>query len=309
MSPEKKMRLDTDSDFEGDNTQVNKAVLVVTECPYFGKETTVIVHPSSSPENVTVEKNEATIADKLLEIERKLATKITSMVFRGPVSYVYNPIDYAYAVHSKFVYKFCNSVKNVMFLGMNPGPWGMSQTGVPFGEVNIVRDWMGIIGDVGRPERENPSRPVMGFACKRIEVSGQRFWGLFKDLCGDPNNFFQDVIVYNYCPVAFMTESGKNITPSELKVSEREALNTLCDEALYDVLQLLNTNIIVAIGKFCEKRAESLVKTRGLDHIRIECILHPSPRNAGAGNWKETITKKLTDLDLMKYFTGISTCH
>ena len=34
--------------------------------------------------------------------------------------------------------------KEAVFLGMNPGLWGMAQTGVPFGTVSLVRDWMGI---------------------------------------------------------------------------------------------------------------------------------------------------------------------
>ena len=34
--------------------------------------------------------------------------------------------------------------KRVVFLGMNPGPFGMAQVGVPFGEVAAVRDWLRI---------------------------------------------------------------------------------------------------------------------------------------------------------------------
>jgi hypothetical protein len=30
--------------------------------------------------------------------------------------------------------------------------------------------------------------------------------------------FFHQAFVYNYCPLAFMMSTGKNITPTELKV-------------------------------------------------------------------------------------------
>ena len=58
---------------------------------------------------------------------------------------------------------------------MNPGPWGMVQTGVPFGEVSLVREWLGIDATIRRPKVLHPDRPVEGFLCQRREVSGSRF--------------------------------------------------------------------------------------------------------------------------------------
>lgn len=70
----------------------------------------------------------------------------------------------------------------------------MSQIGVPFGEVNLVRDWLKVEGHVGRPAVEHPSRLVEGWACPRSEVSGQRFWSYWKDLCGTPENFLSTLM-------------------------------------------------------------------------------------------------------------------
>jgi len=42
---------------------------------------------------------------------------------------------------------------------MNPGPWGMAQTGVPFGEINAVKDWLGINAEVDKPQKQHPKRP------------------------------------------------------------------------------------------------------------------------------------------------------
>ncbi|XP_021926239.1 single-strand selective monofunctional uracil DNA glycosylase isoform X2 [Zootermopsis nevadensis] len=158
------------------------------------------------------------VAHRLLTTELLQSVRLNALLFCDPVEYIYNPLEYAYDVHSDFVHKFCTSTKKILFLGMNPGPWGMSQTGVPFGEVKIVREWLRISGHVGRPQKEHPSRQVLGLECKRSEVSGRKFWGLFQKLCGDPDTFFQHAFVYNYCPLAFMTNSGKNITPAELKI-------------------------------------------------------------------------------------------
>ena len=81
---------------------------------------------------------------------------------------------------------------------MNPGPFGMVQTGVPLGEIAAVRDWMGIEATVEKPATENPKRPIEGFACTRSEVSGRRLWGLFAERFGTAEAFFTDHFVANY---------------------------------------------------------------------------------------------------------------
>lgn len=157
------------------------------------------------------------VSEKFLAIERSLSEKLRCIQFQQPVEYVYNPIEYAFDVHAKYVRKFCQTSKKILFLGMNPGPWGMAQTGVPFGEVNAVRDWLKLSGLVGKPCREQPDRKVTGFACTRSEISGRRLWALFKELSGSAEIFFQHTFVHNYSPIAMMDGKGRNITPAELK--------------------------------------------------------------------------------------------
>jgi len=102
---------------------------------------------------------------------------------------------------------------------MNPGPFGMAQIGVPFGEIASARDWLGLEGPVGQPRTVNPKRPVEGFACARSEVSGQRLWGLFRARFGAPEAFFAEHFVANYCPLVFF-EGGRNLTPDKLPMAE-----------------------------------------------------------------------------------------
>lgn len=82
-----------------------------------------------------------------------------------------------------------------------------------------MKEWFQVSGSVGHPEKEHPSRKIAGLKCHRTEVSGKKFWGLFRQICGNPENFFRYSFVYNICPLQFMTNTGKNITPAELKVS------------------------------------------------------------------------------------------
>ena len=140
------------------------------------------------------------MSDALIAASRTLADRLRPLTF-SKASHVYLPLDYAREPHEAYLKRFGGGKKRVVFLGMNPGPFGMAQTGVPFGEIPAVRDWMGISAPVGKPAIEHPKRPVEGFACLKSEVSGRRLWGLFAERFGSADDFFRDHFVINYCPL------------------------------------------------------------------------------------------------------------
>ena len=178
-------------------------------------------------------------------------------------------------------------------VGMNPGPFGMAQTGVPFGDVAMVRDFVGVTGHVGKPEHEHSARPIAGFACSRSEVSGTRFWGWARDRFGTPDRFFGRVFVANWCPLVFMAASGRNVTPDKLPADERAELFAVCDEALAQTVAALRPRLVVGIGRFAEKRARLALGSG----IEIGCITHPSPASPAANrDWAGTIDAQLREL-------------
>jgi single-strand selective monofunctional uracil DNA glycosylase len=182
----------------------------------------------------------------------------------------------------------------VLFLGMNPGPFGMAQTGVPFGDVPMVRDWLGIEVPIGRPAREHPKRPVLGFACSRSEVSGTRLWGALSARFGRPRRFFAEHFVANYCPLAFIEASGRNRTPDRLPERERAPLYRACDAHLRRVARALEPEWVIGIGAFAEARAR-----QALPGARIGRITHPSPANPRAArNWSATVQRELARLEV-----------
>ncbi|CAL8335907.1 unnamed protein product [Lota lota] len=236
---------------------------------------------------------------RFLEIELRLNDGLGRLEFGPPVRYMYNPVEYAWETHSAFVRRYCLGGQRILFLGMNPGPFGMAQTGVPFGEVNAVRDWLGITGEVGRPADEHPKRPITGFASTRSEVSGARFWGFFRQLCGEPEHFFRHCFVHNLCPLMFMAESGKNLTPPELSAAERDALLALCDGALCQAVEALGFSMVIGVGRVAEQRARRALSAAGIN-VRVEGIMHPSPRNPQANKgWAEVATAKLEELGVL----------
>ncbi len=218
------------------------------------------------------------------------------MRFGPPISHVYNPIEYAKRPHHAYLRRYATGRRRVVFLGMNPGPFGMAQTGVPFGEVSRVRDWLGIEAAVAQPPRVNPKRPIQGFACARSEVSGARLWGAVAAHFGRPERFFEQHFVANYCPLIFMEESGRNCTPDKLPASEREPLFAACDRFLLDLTRILEPEWVIGVGAFAARRAEDCLAGRA---IRVGQILHPSPANPRANrDWEGEVRRQLSALGL-----------
>ena len=216
---------------------------------------------------------------RLIEITRELIGAVDDLRFSEPVTHVYNPLTYAWEPHQMYLERFGISPKQFILLGMNPGPFGMAQTGVPFGEVTLVRSWMGIEAPVGKPKPENPARPIQGFQCPRSEVSGARLWGWARDRFDTPERFFKQFFVINYCPLCFMEASGRNLTPDKLPAAEREPLLAACDKALRRMVSVLNAKMVIGVGKFAEKQAARALA--GTD-LPIRSILHPSPASPAA---------------------------
>ncbi len=238
------------------------------------------------------------IANALIKAAKELCVAVDQLKFKPPVTHVSNPLDYAWRAHEAYWRKYGNDRKRVVFLGMNPGPFGMVQTGVPFGEVNAVRDWLKVEAPVAKPRLEHPKRPVEGFVCKRSEISGRRLWGLFAARFGQVEDFFAGHFVANYCPLAFLEISGRNWTPDKLPVAERSPLHAACDAHLHRVIEVLEPEWLIGIGDFAEKRAELLFADSPL---KIGKILHPSPASPAANkDWARKATAQLRALGVWR---------
>lgn len=236
--------------------------------------------------------------DQLVEAAEVLRKTVDALDFREPVTHVYNPLRYAWPMHEAYLSRFGEGNKRVLMLGLNPGPWGMAQTGVPFGEVTAVRDWMKLDEPIGKPWIEHPKRPVEGLACTRSEVSGARLWGLFSERFGTAEAFFRGHFITNYCPLCFMEESGRNYTPDKLPKAERASLEAACDLHLSRVIETTRPTWVIGIGKFAEKVAGRVVKAMaGSSQPTVGTILHPSPASPAANRgWAEQATRQLIEL-------------
>jgi single-strand selective monofunctional uracil DNA glycosylase len=238
----------------------------------------------------------------LLEAARRLSADLAGLEFPPPIAHVYDPLQYAWAPYEQYVTRYGKGPKRVVLLGMNPGPFGMMQTGVPFGEVTAVRDWMKIRAPVEKPAIEHAKRAIEGFDCSRSEVSGRRLWGWAAMRFGTAERFFTDWFVLNYCPLALLEASGRNFTPDKLPVALLAQIYAACDRHLAVALTALAPEWAIGIGGFAEKRIRAVLEGNLVDsalarRIRAGCVLHPSPASPAANRgWEEAAEKQLAEL-------------
>jgi single-strand selective monofunctional uracil DNA glycosylase len=256
-----------------------------------------------------------TTALRLVDAACGLAENCRALKFSPPVTHVYHPLSYAWKPHETYLRRYGGGRKRVVFLGMNPGPWGMAQTGVPFGEIRAVVEWLDIQESVTQPDDPHPARPVSGFRCARSEVSGRRLWGLMKEKWGSPEAFFRDHFVANYCPLLFLEAGGRNRTPDKLNRGDRSALYRICDRHLRETVAALEPEWVIGVGRFAEERARKVLAgsapgddppgrlSRSCDlpeaaaGIRVAGILHPSPANPQANRgWAAVVSARLESL-------------
>ena len=226
------------------------------------------------------------ISAMVLHAMQKLRARTRKLGFSGSVVHVYRPLDYAWPMVEAYVSRFARGPKEVLFLGMNPGPFGMAQTGVPFGDVVSVRDWMKLDAKVTAPRATHPKRPVLGLDCPRVEVSGRRLWGAVALRHPVPETFFSRAWVMNYCPLLFLGESGANITPDKLVRAERDACEAVCDQALREVIGAMGPKHLVAVGVYAKARLERAAPGRP-----VVLMPHPSPASPKANAGWEVLAK------------------
>ena len=237
------------------------------------------------------------IVSQVIAAAQELSAAMEALPFSAPVAYTYNPLSYAWAGHEAYIRRFATGKKDVLYLGMNPGPFGMAQTGVPFGEIPAVTLWMGITAPIGCPPATHPKRPIQGFNCPRSEVSGRRLWGLFEELYGTAEAFFAHSYVANYCPLIWMSESGANITPTQLPKEQMQQIDAACQRHLVRLIDILQPRYLIGVGAYALKQLQIAAKTLPNRSFTLGTILHPSPASPVANkNWPALPMQQLREL-------------
>ena len=241
------------------------------------------------------------IVERMIEASSKLRDDVEkfadSLVKEGSVDAVYNPLAYAWEPHRAYLELASRGGAKTLLLGMNPGPHGMGQMGIPFAATSVVRDLLKITDlEVGQPSTPHPKRPISGLDWPKEEVSGTRLWGLLANEYGSAESIFKSVFLLNHCPLMlFSGERATNITPDKITGPTTKALLERCDDHLREVVDIMQIERVIGVGRYSEKRALNALS--GID-ISITTCWHPSPasplanRNKGE-DWKKNVRNVL----------------
>ena len=238
------------------------------------------------------------ISEQLKDAALRLSEDCNRGIYRimkhKSVAHVTNPLDYAWAYHEQFIDQWSEFGATTLLLGMNPGPYGTAQTGVPFGATAMARDILHIKErDVRTPPGAHPKRPIEGLSMERQEVSGTRFWSMLSDHYGSTEAIFSNIYVVNHCPLLILGETGRNITPVDLPKATIEPVLKACDKHLKSVVDIMAIESVIGVGNYAKKRAQSV-----LNDVHIDSMWHPSPasplanRNGGA-DWRANAISKI----------------
>ena len=218
---------------------------------------------------------------------------VNTLVHEGSVDCVYNPLRYAWNIHEAYIRLAGGLGAKTILLGMNPGPHGMGQMGIPFAAAKMVRELLKITDiEVEQPLSPHPKRPVVGLKYPKEEVSGTRLWGLLAEHYGSAENIFKRIFVVNHCPLMpFSGPRATNITPDKISGTTNAALLKRCDQHLQDTVTILGAKKVIGVGRYAEKRARMALKDMD---IEITTCWHPSPasplanKNGGA-DWRANV--------------------
>jgi len=193
---------------------------------------------------------------------------------------VINPLEYLWLQYGYYTSCYHNQYPRAMIIGMNPGPKGMSQTGIPFGSPNIIpsilpnKSLFNEIRDNEGSPVSSPHRRITGPSNTTVEVSGNRLWSALIKRYGDFKSITSEIFVDNICPLLFLCgkNGSKNLTPDKLTPSPAKIiLIRLCTERLQKIYQCLGEpSNIVALGRWSHKFLEKM-----FPKVRVTYILHP----------------------------------
>ena len=218
------------------------------------------------------------------------------------IAHVYNPLIYAWQAHEAYLERalWDRPQGRVLWLGINPGPWGMAQTATPFGDVASVRDWMGVGPvEVGQPADPSPLRPIEGFSLTRREVSGQRLWAWAAGRFGAADACFDAMFVWNFCPLMFLhAQRARNVTPDRLNAADQAAILPPCDDMLRALVAHIQPSHVLGVGRFTTARATAALATLP-DPPPVHYMLHPSPASPAANRgWAAQADARLVELGI-----------
>jgi single-strand selective monofunctional uracil DNA glycosylase len=189
---------------------------------------------------------------------------------------IWNPGLYAASWHALFRKEYPASAGCILVFGLNPGPYGMAQTGIPFTDLKRLREHLPRLAK--GLERRGCSLAGVGLAPRSLrpylsrtfESSAVRVYRFLSRGWGSAEDGWRSVVVANPCSLLFMDAAGENRTPADLvgAVSRRtgslvaarrlrERCNALRRLAAREAVRVLSPRGVVLLGKDAQRAMQT----------------------------------------------------
>ena len=140
---------------------------------------------------------------------------------------VWNPGRYGERWHRRFRETYPPGPNPVLLLGLNPGPYGMGQTGIPFTDIRRLESDLPELAARLRTDGESIGLPGLAPPDLRrrldrtFESSSIRVYRFLRLAGGSAGAGWRRVVAANPCPMLFM-EGTVNRTPADLRRALRK---------------------------------------------------------------------------------------
>ena len=183
---------------------------------------------------------------------------------------------------------FCTAFRN-----KSRSAW-YGANGHSFWAISAVKNYIGIAPHITQPAVLHPHRIITGMDTSREEPSGHLLWSTIASLFPRSADFFSRCFVLNYCPLAFFSATGKNITPDALIKQERLAIEQCCTDHLIAYIRAMNIQKILAIGRYAYEKSQNVLQLcPAISQNAIIYIPHPSPLNRNRSAFAPTLQNAL----------------
>jgi len=225
---------------------------------------------------------------------------------RGAGLQVWNPALYALDIYQEYLTKFPPEPGAILALGLNPGPYGMAQTGIPFTDCRTASGALGM-------EMTIPGKAPDDLISRLKKANGK--WrgtyersslGMYRFLIlawGDIKTAYRNWFVGNPCPLLFLDPERWNVTPADPRLRRMKEVGELRQRAVIGFSEILNPRGIVCFGKDVAKAVgEVAIRQVGPDRV----VFYEHPARAVPEKWAAGLLQELTQRQLLTGKPGVS---
>ena len=186
---------------------------------------------------------------------------------------VWNPQLYGLPLYRRFATEHLPTSRGaIVALGLNPGKYGMSQTGIPFTDVTRAAR----VGIAIEPPGLAPASLRPFLKSYRVERSSASVYNLLDALWGGPAEGWRRLWAVAPCGLLFLEPDGTNVTPADARLARRDDVRELRLRVIRESVEAARPRGVLLLGQDVAR-----VAADALGDVETLVVDHPVARGPG----------------------------